>query len=222
MRTDIVSKGSIWKVVGGALLLTLNGCVSSNRPQPMSEVQGKTTYPVHIYSKPYGTSDYQESLDVQECDTRSGTAPTPQTNDQMFLDCMGDRGYRLKIYRSGYVLSNLNQPSPPLPTPAPAAPVPFIPPSPAQNDAPGDSPSFQITRQEAYADAKTVIEAYGRAKATCKGDKNCYVRNGASAAIKVALNTACSHQAAIYGLLESEGHVRLAPDFLEAAQVVCR
>jgi hypothetical protein len=99
-----------WKLAGLLVIVLLGGCASSGKPKPMTEAEGRIRYPVQITVVPPGRTAYQESLDLQAC-TSHGPERT-KAMDQRFLSCMGNKGYRLKIYRPGYFLSNISQPVP--------------------------------------------------------------------------------------------------------------
>ena len=99
-----------WKFAGLLLLVLLGGCASPSKTKPMTEAEARVRYPVQIAVVPPGRTAYQESLDIQAC-APHGQERT-EAMDRLFLNCMGNKGYRLKIYRSGYVLSNIGQPVP--------------------------------------------------------------------------------------------------------------
>jgi hypothetical protein len=211
-------------IAGASILALLGGCASPSGPRPMTQAEGRIRYPIQMAVWPRGISAAEENADMAECS--AGTREPPlQADDLMFLECMGNKGFRLRIYRQNYVLSNVGQPLPSAPTPAPTVAVPRAAPAPDQRAAPSSSPPFKISGEQAAQDGLTLFYAYEDGKKNCaKGDnyKKCMTAYILGKGIgKVALDAICSNQEAVRYYMT---RWRLAPQiplFDQAASVVC-
>jgi hypothetical protein len=185
------------------------------------KAEGQNSYPVRIYVSPPGRTAQQENLDFQECET--GQPPT-QAIDQMFLDCIGNKGYRVKIYRPGYVLSNIGKPLPAVVPSIPPVTTPYPTRAPDQATVPSGSSEFHLSRTDAIKDVLRIDEAYLKGKQNCpKGDAyNACLRNKLAVAVaRDALDAICKNRDEIGVRLTRNGLAKQAEEFEELAPLAC-
>jgi hypothetical protein len=223
MRTDV----SFWTVLLGlgtaAALNLISGCASSSGARPMTQAEGRIRYPIQIAVWPRGISSADENAEMDACWAGTQDPPT-RADDQRFLDCMGAKGFRMRIYRQGYTLSNIGQPLPSVSTPAPSVAVPYVAPVPDQNAAPATSSHFTITWTEILKDFYDLRKATKKAKTECAGHTDyqaCFTRNVAGAMTGDALSGICSNRGYFRDQMTLHNHSNYIPEFDAAASVAC-
>jgi hypothetical protein len=225
MRANVIFTALEFGIAGASIVALLGGCESSSGTRPMTQAEGRILYPIQIAVWPRGISAAQENAEIAECS--AGTrAPPLQADDEMFLECMGEKGFRLRIYRQNYALSNVGQPLPGVPPAAPTVAVPYAAPAPDQGATPSISAPFKISGRQLAEDGWTLFGAYEDGKKNCaKGDnyKNCMLAYVLGKGIaQVALNLICSNQQAVTQEMTTWGFGQKKISlFEEAASVLC-
>ncbi|CAE6899581.1 hypothetical protein [Paraburkholderia domus] len=224
MRADVTLTALKFGIAGALILALLGGCASPSGTRPMTQAEGRIRYPIQMAVWPRGISAAEERAEIAECSVGLREPPL-QADDEMFLECMGNKGFRIRIYRQNYVLSNVGQPLPSAPPPAPTAAVPHAAPAPAHRAVPSSSPPFKISGLQLAKDGLSLYDAYEDGKKNCpKGDnyKKCmagYI--GVEGIGKIALDAVCSNQQAVRVQMNAWGFARQIPLFDEAASVLC-
>lgn len=206
-------------------LASLGGCASSSRTRPMTQAEGRIRYPIQIAVWPRDINSADERAQMDACWAGTHNPPT-RADDQSFLDCMGDAGFRLTIYRQSYILSNVGQPFPRASTPPPPVAVPYAAPVPNQNTTSANSSQFHITWQQAFVDLIDLGKAYNTAKKDCARNpspRSCMAQSiGKSKDIDAdVLNALCTNQDAVRSLMAKHKMSNDIPTFDMAASIAC-